>query len=429
MAKLLRSGVLAATIVLGWASTGQANVPTEWNALAVQCITTGPPPGRGGPPGLFDVALVHLAMHDAVQAIKRDFEPYSATPTATGHESAAAAAAAAAHDVLVVLCPAAVATLDAAFKPFKDGNDPGLAVGSAAAAALLPQRRPTPVLPDFTGGTGIGEWRPTPPGEAPMAFLFMATTEPFTMTSPDQFRPDGPPAIHSREYVRDYNEVKKIGAVESHPAVGACPAPYATDLARFWSGNFIAQWNETARTIAIHEQLSLSDTARLLALINLAGADAAIAVWDSKIHFNLWRPITAIREDNDLNPRTAGDPAWTPFIQSSHFPAGSQTPPYPDYASGANGLTGAFTMMLRLFLRTDHYRFSVSKGTPGAVPICTNPRTYKRFSDAAQEVVDARILLGIHFRFADDDARLLGQRIAFWTYANFLRPLRHGKGY
>jgi len=430
MANLRRPGALAAWILLCWASSVHANVATEWNAIAVQCISVATPPARGGPPGLFDLALMHAAMHDAVQAIEHDFEPYSATPTATGHESAAAAAAAAAHDVLVVVCPAALATIDAAFKPFKDGSDPGLAVGSAAAAALLPHRRPTPVIPDYFGGTGIGEWRSTPPGNLPMAFLFMATTEPFTLSSPDQFRPAGPPAINSRQYAREYDEVKRLGAVGSHPAVGACPAPLETDKARFWSGNFIAQWNETARVIAIDEQLSLGDTSRLLALINLAAADAAIAVWDSKYYFNFWRPITAIREgENDLNPQTVGDPGWTPFIQSSHFPAGSQTPPYPDYVSGANGFTGAFSMMLRLFLHTDHYRFAVGKGTPAAVPICTNPRLYDRFSDAAQEVVDARILLGIHFRSADEDARRLGQRIAVWTYSNFLRPLRHGKGY
>ena len=184
----LRTSAAFACVLLAWATPGQANVVSEWNAQAVQCISTATPPARGGPPGFFDLALVHVAMHDAVQAIKRDFEPYSATPPATGHESVASAAAAAAHDVLVAFCPAAVATLDAAFKPYQDGMDPGLAVGSAAAAAIIPLRRPTPVLPDFNGGTGIGEWRPTPPGNLPMQFLFTATTEPFTLTSPDQFR-------------------------------------------------------------------------------------------------------------------------------------------------------------------------------------------------------------------------------------------------
>lgn len=148
-------------------------------------------------------------------------------------------------------------TLDAAFKPYKDGMDPGLAVGSAAAATLLPLRRSTstPPPPGFTGGMGIGEWRPTPPGNVVMQFEFLAYTEPFTLTSPDQFRPEGPPAVSSHQYVSDYKEVKKYGAVESHPAVAACPAPGRTDEARFWSGNFVAQWNETTRLIALDEQL------------------------------------------------------------------------------------------------------------------------------------------------------------------------------
>ena len=426
MEKPRNVAAFAVCVLLAGASAGQANVVTDWNALAVQCISTATPPARGGPPGLFDLALMHVAVHDAVQAIEHRYEPYHATPTATGSESRASAAAAAAHDVLIVLCLSAAASLDAAFKPYKDGMDPGLAVGSAAAAALLPLRRPTPTLPDFTGGTGIGEWRPTPPANLPMQFLFMATTEPFTLSSPDQFRPEGPPAVDSRQYAREYEEVKKFGAVGSHPAAAACPAPSRTDEARFWSGNFVAQWNEATRLIALDEQLSIGDSARLLALVNLGAADAAIAVCDSKLHFNVWRPITAIREgESDGNPRTPGDPAWTPFIQSAHFPAGSQTPAYPDYVSGANGLTGAVTRMLQLYFRRDWFRFYVNKATPPAVAICTNPRTYNRFSEAAEEVVDARIWLGIHFRTADVDARVLGQRVAWWAFSNFLRPIGH----
>jgi len=205
------------------------------------------------------------------------------------------------------------------------------------------------------------------------------------------------------------------------------PAPRRTDLARFWSGNFIAQWNDTVRLIALDHQLSIGETARLLALANLAMADAAITVWDSKLHYHFWRPITAIRQAHtDPNPLTESDPSWTPFIQSPHFPAGSQTPAYPDYTSGANGLTGADTAMLQLFFRTDEVDFEVYKATPAAVPICTNPRLFRRLSDAAQEVVDARILLGIHFRFADEEARKQGQRVALWAFSKYLRPV-HGR--
>jgi len=121
------------------------------------------------------------------------------------------------------------------------------------------------------------------------------------------------------------------------------------------------------------------------------------------------------------------DPAWTPFIQSSHFPAGSQNPPYPDYVSGANGLTGAFTATLQLFFGTDLVPFEVYKAVPASVAICTNPRVYRRISDAAEEVVEARIYLGIHFRAADVEARRLGARVAWWTFAKALRPIHHGK--
>ena len=174
-------------------------------------------------------------------------------------------------------------------------------------------------------------------------------------------------------------------------------------------------------------QLGIGDTARLLALANLAGADAGIGVWDSKIHYNVWRPITAIHQGNaDGNDKTAGDTSWMPFISSAHFPAGNQAPPYPDYVSGANGVTGAYTTMLQLFFKTDNLPFEIYKTSPPTVAICTNPRLYRRVSEAAEEVVDARVLLGIHFRFADTAARTLGTRVAWHTFTNALRPIRNG---
>lgn len=194
-------------------------------------------------------------------------------------------------------------------------------------------------------------------------------------------------------------------------------------MARFWTANVILLWNQAVRDIALDRQLPLGDAARLLALANLAAADAAIAVWDSKLHYNYWRPITAIREGaGDGNGDTLGDAGWTPFIQGSHFPADSQTPPYPDYVSAANGLTGAYVTTLQLFFETDWLPFEIYKATPPSVAICENPRTYRRLSQAADEVVDARILLGIHFRSADVEARQLGARVAAWTLRNVLRP-------
>jgi hypothetical protein len=413
------AALAAIPLVVGFAPTASANVVTEWNAIALSCIP------RTGPGTGLDAALVQAAVHDAVQAIEKRYQPYFSSPPATGSESKAAAAAAAAYYVLSDdrVCPDTIQpTLETAYTPYRNGNDPGLAVGQAAAAALLATEYRAANGNAHIPGTGIGEWRPTPPGNSPMTFVYVATTKPFVMDSPSQFRPGPPPAVTSQRYTKDYNEVKEVGSVLSHPATGACPAPADTDLARFWSGNIPAQLNQVLRDVAIDRQLGIGDTARLLALGNLAAADVGIAVWDSKVHYNFWRPITAIREgDSDGNPNTSGDASWTPFISSTHV--SSQTPPYPDYVSGANGLSGAVTTMLQLFFKTDHLPLAIHKGTPATVPICTNPRLYRRISDVAEEVVDARVLLGIHFRFADTSARQLGARVAWHVFTHALRPV------
>jgi hypothetical protein len=419
-----------ACLAAGWTGAAQADAVTDWNALAAQCIALAPAPapaGRAGPAQIVDLALVQIAVHDAVQAIERKYDYYAAAPSAPHDASPAAAAAAAAYRVLSKVCPHATATLDAAFAPYAAGNDPGLGVGYAVADVILAQEYRAPVaLPSFTGGTGIGEWRPTPPALAPMAALYLANdTKPYSFDDPAKFRPGPPPPMASQIYLRDYNEVKKYGSIQSHPEAGACPAPRRTDTARFWSGNFAAQWNQAVRDIAIDRQLPMGETARLLALANIAGSDAIVAVWEAKVHYNFWRPITAIElGDQDPNKGTVGQPGWTPFIQAQngHFPPGSQTPPYSDYVSGANGITAAFVTTLQLFFKTDYMAFEIEKATPPQVPICTNPRTFRRLSDAAQEVVDARIWLGIHFRFADEEARRLGTRVASWAFNKMLRP-------
>jgi hypothetical protein len=429
---------IATCLVASWAAPASADAVSEWNMLAVQCTNTaanqGPTTSHGGPANFLDLALVHAAMHDAIQAIEGKYEPYLATPSATGDESKAAAAAAAAHRVLSTLCPTSTAALDALFAPYRAGENAGLAVGFAAGDALLAVARGTPALPPFRGGTGVGEWRPTTPSELPMAFLYLAEeTKPYTLTSSSQFRPGPPPDLVSRLYAKEYNEVKQDGGITSHPAVGACPAPRNTDAARFWSGNYSVIWNQAARDIALDRQLSLGEHARLLALVNLAASDAGIAVWDSKLHYNFWRPLTAINlGDTDGNRGTVADPTWRPFIEStSHFPppappgVPSQNPAYPDYVSGANGVSGAAATTLQLFFRTDELDFEIHKATPASVPICRTPRTFHKVSDAMNEVVDARILLGIHFRAADEEAKRLGTRVAFWTFTRFLKPIRH----
>lgn len=413
MSRMRRIGVSLALGLL-CAAPSQADPVSDWNAKAVAAASVATPGvGRPGPPGLMDLAVVHAAMHDAVQAIQGRFRPFYYDGTGSG--SPAAAAVAAAHRALVMIYPlqqAGPTGLDAQYAAYIAlhglGGDPGLAVGEAAAIAVVTAHyRPVNTPPSFFGSTGIGEWR----SAVPMAFLQLAFETPFTLNRIDQFRPPPPPPIGSMTYTREYDEVKAKGSALAHT-----PGAPLTDLAWFWSANFIAQWNETARQLSDAHLADIGDSARLFALVNLAGADAAMAVWDSKLFYNFWRPITAIQEGNyDGNPRTAGDGGWT-----SLFPA----PAYPDYVSGANGLTGAFTGMLRNFFGTDDMAFTVKTTAANAVD---KEREFTSFSQAAQEVVDARILLGIHFRSADEEARRLGERVSHWTFQKFLKPVPGNK--
>jgi len=185
-----------------------------------------------------------------------------------------------------------------------------------------------------------------------------------------------------------------------------------TDIAYFYSENFPAQLNRGLRAIATQKLRRTGDSARLLALANMAGADAIITSWDSKVHYVVWRPLTAIREAaTDDNPDTAPDPAWQPLINN---------PNYPDYTSGANNITGAMMRTLALFFGTDRVTFELTSNAPLAVK---KTRVYRRFSAAADDVVNARIWLGIHFRFADLAARTQGERVAEWVAGHFLLPI------
>jgi len=415
---------LVAAAVIGSATPALADAVTDWNEITVQAATV----GRPGPIGMVDVALVQVAVHDAVQAIDRQYEPYHAeidlTPGERAHARRSAAIAAAAHDVLVGIYPAQATTLDATYFSYLADkgldNDPGLAIGQRVAALILPLRRanPNPLPPPFVGGTGIGNWRPTPsylgnpPSPAPFSAMFapwMASFDPFTLTSPARFRAAPPPAVTSDRYTRDYNEVKELGAL-----VGSTRTAEQTDLAYFYSDNTPALWNRALRGIATRYLRRNADSARLLALANLATADAIITCWDSKRYYAFWRPVTAIQEgDADGNPATVGDPSWQPLIN---------TPNYPDYSSGANNVAGAMTRTLELFFGTDRVPFEITSLAPQAVQ---KVRNYSRFSDAASDMVEARILLGIHFRFADLAARKQGRSVADWTFNHFLLPLDH----
>jgi hypothetical protein len=232
---------------------------------------------------------------------------------------------------------------------------------------------------------------------------------PYTMTSTAGCQPAPLPALTSSEYAEAYDEVKTFGSAGS-PA----RSDEQNHLVRFYNDNFITQLNRLARDIADAQQLDTGHRARLLALVNLAMADSFICAWESKRHFAFWRPITAIREgDNDGNPATAGQTDWTPAVT---------TPPYPDYTSGANNVTGAVTRILALYFG-DHMTFRATSLSPTLLPGDATFVEYHKFSDMAKDVVDVRIWQGIHFRFADTEARSQGRRVANHAFKNFLQPI------
>ena len=408
------AAIAVLAMLMGAPSSANADAVGDWNAIAVQATITG---ARPGPTGVLDIAMVQAAVYDAVQAIEQDFKPYhTEIPGASG--SPIAATAKAAHDVLVSRFPAQTMALDMAYHNYLAANfipedDPGVAVGATAAAGIIALRAndgsfPNPPPPPFIGGTAPGVWRPTLPAFAPMLAPWLGNVTPFVLRSPSQLLAHPPPDLNSPEYTRDYIEVKALGALNNSSRTAE-----QTDLAHFWNLNYPVVWNTVLRNLAAARVDNISDSSRLFALADMSMADAVITAWNNKIVYVSWRPITGVREgDNDGNPRTIGDAAWLPLIN---------TPPYPDHTSGANNITAAATRSFELFFTGRPVPFSVTTTNPG--PTQMDTRTFKRFEDAQEEVVNARIYQGIHWRFADEAGRKQGRKVAQWAFSHYFRPL------
>jgi hypothetical protein len=408
------SRTFAAVCVFAWVSAAStaaaADAVTHWNDVAATNINAA---GRF-PAGLTDMAKVHLAIHDAVQAYEHTAEHYCAD-IANAAGSPSAAVAKAARDVLVAQLPAAQdATVEAAYQAYLTANnlvgDAGIGVGQQAAACIIGLRTGDGSFPAnppvFVGGTQPGEWRPTTPGTS-MAAPWLGGVTPFALKTSDQLVDVGPPLLTSGRYTQEYNEVKAVGAKNSTTRTAA-----QTELANFYSDNLVLLMQRTLRTIAETYGNGLAESARLLALANVAAADAAINSWNAKVKFNFWRPVTAIREgQNDGNDATVGDPTWEPFLT---------TPPYPDFTSGANNLAASMTRTLKLFFRSDSLPFTVESKAAAATQ---KFRTYEHFSDLASDMIEVRIYQGIHFRSADDVAYRTGVRSADWAVSHILKPL------
>jgi hypothetical protein len=303
--------------------------------------------------------------------------------------------------------------VDAALAAVPDGPDQaqGLAYGEQIAQDLIALRtgdgRNAAIA--FTVPPAPGVWRPTPPGFAPMAVPWLGAVTPLLVRSATQFAPPPPPSLTSARYTRDFAEVKSVGSQSSSARTSD-----QTAMALFFSGNVIKQVNVALRDQAEQRRLDIAGAARMFAAVDMSVSDALTTAWQAKLTYGVWRPSTAIQlADTDGNPRTAADPNWSPLLPN---------PPYPDYVSGYNVVIASASRALEgLFGRHDLNLTLTSTAVPDVT------RHYDSGRALRADVVDARVLLGIHFRFADVAARDLGVGLAGWTLAHYFRPVsNHG---
>jgi PAP2 superfamily len=407
----LLSAALSVTVV----DSARADAVTDWNIAAT---TAAAAPFVGGIPQGRIFAMTHAAIHDALNAIDRRYQPYAFDVRADPNASPEAAVAAAAHDVLVHEVPAVQQPmLDTAYADSLSGipdgaaKDAGIAIGKAAAAAIIALRSsdgsqaPMP----YTPGSGPGVWIPTPPDFLPAGVPGWGKVIPFGLRSGSQFRLEPPEYfdLTSDAYTADYEEVKSIGDVNSPIRTAE-----QSEIARFWYEGSQQGWNRITRMfLAQHDlDLDLWETARLFALVNFAVADAYIAHFDTKYFYNFWRPVTAIRAgDTDGNDATVPDPDWLSYLV---------TPAIPDYPSGHSTAGAAAATVLTRFFKHDDLPFTTMSGAP--FPGIT--RTFQTFWDAAVENANSRVYAGIHFRTATTDGLQLGERVGRYVFTHALKP-------
>ena len=432
-------GVCLSIVVLTASpSAARTDAVLRWNenagrAAAAACLT---PEGNALAEARM-YAMVHVAVHDAVNAIRRRSTPYVFDVQATGGTSSSAAVAAAARDVLVAVIgqlqesaeciQRGLATVEADYAaalgelPNSQPKARGIAVGQAAAEAVLTLRANdgsnTPLVdPAYPQGTQPGEYKFTP--GTPFAFApGWGQVTPFVLSESSQFRAAPPFPIDSSSYAEDFNEVKSLGA--DGVTTPSARTAEQTEIGLFWIESSPLAWNRIARQISARANLDLNGNARLFGLLNMALADGYIGSWEGKYHYNFWRPITAIREgDTDGNPATSGDPGWTPL---------GFTYPMPDHDSAHSVEGGAAAEVLKLFFGSDRIRFRNCSNTLPAGKRCTDAtptlRSFRSFTEAANENGLSRILIGIHFRRAVEEGIEHGRHIGRRAVERFMRPV------
>lgn len=444
--RAVRVNLVATALFLALAPHAHADVVLDWNRIA------GTPPvvgSFGGPYQQFrSLAIVQIAVHDALNSIDRRYDTYSTVPTAPAGASADAAVAAAARYALLGdddaglagVVPAAntaardavAAAYTAALTAIPDGTaeDQGVAAGRAAAAAILTTRlndgSGSPHTPAYSAAPAAGIYVSTVPfGSAAPQFNHWSATRTFVVPSATEFRvPAGEIFdLASDAYASEYNQVRNLGDARKR---GSAPDSEQSDIARFWYHGGV-DWHANARLILPGFNLDAWDQARTLALMGVSMADAGIANAESKYEYAFWRPLTAIRWADDGNPNTEADPTWLPFLVN---------PPYPDYPCGSTSAAGGATTALRLALGTNHAPFTRTINAPAlpvanqawpegqsGVPAKAITRTFRSLTHAAGEVGRSRVYAGIHFLEGCQAGVVQGAMTAEYVYANILQPV------
>jgi hypothetical protein len=389
------------------------DVILEWNNVAYQAF--------GGEQYLHSLmasrinAMTHIAMHDALNAIYPVYSTYAYNGNDEGANPIAAAASAA-HTVLIHEIPEQVQFLDSALTqtlstiPDDESRTRGIQLGKEAGAAIINNRtgdgaHTNPMSP-VNPPAKLGEYQAVPPFDIIFAPSWV-DVKLFGLQKKDQFRSVPHPSLESDEYAEDFNEVKEIGKLNSNVRTEDQNA-----YSHFWYEFSEAGWNRIARIIAVDKKLNLMETARLFALVDMAIADAYIAGWDSKFHYNLWRPYTAIRQAGmDNNNYTSEDLMWEPALP---------TPPVQDYPSTHSALGNAAATVITMIVGIDT---PCTMSSPTQLS-GTGERSFTNVIQAADENADSRVMGGLHFRFACEAGQELGDHVGKWILDNHLKPLQ-----
>jgi hypothetical protein len=434
--RIVVAGAALAALFLAPASSAKAEGPAtppaavalDWNANALAAVRAArvvEPLGTAPrtlyqTEGLLYMSYVQAAVYDAATKIGHRYAPYHHFVAKAGNASLEAAVIAAAYNTLVYYLGDPDGSLAAKYAasiaalPSDRRTARGIAVGQAAAADLEALRandgRNRPVSTPFGAGPlqpGLWIWAP-PPSLQIAQTPWMAVMRPFMLTSTSQFRAPPPPALTSAQYAKDLNETQAYGS-----ATSAVRTPAQTAIAYFWNANAISQLNQTLQTIATQHHLDIIDTARLLAMGNLVSTDAGMACFDSKYTYQLWRPITAIRNaDIDGNPATTTDPTWTPLVT---------TPNHPEYPSQHGCVTSALAQVLANALGTSGINATIP-GAEGGATTLTTSQTFATVQDLDTQLVDARVWIGFHYRNSVIVGAHLGMAVANWELQRYFLP-------